>query len=275
MSKNNEMNQEENLEHHLSRILSNDHQIGLGNVCSHLAEDVGRADELYRTAKSLHDEGDFQGAITQYQACLLIRELNLGKYHKLTIKTYWRLGRVNIRIKDHQAAILAFKRAYRMADSAFGSEHEITKSLLQDVAAFLRNNGLTNPKVRDYHSAILESRALERHGDTASRRELYTNARRYYKQAIRLEESLFGGNLDMADMTIKLANIEKMHGDPSAASSDYRKALRLYKIHLGEEHPAFVGAATNLRNSTQAEKKANGKRSFTSSFRKLVRVEYS
>ena len=266
------MKREESLELHLSRILSNS-DFDLGFSSGHLADDVRRADELYQAAKELGGQGDFEGALKQYQSALSIRELNLGKFHNLTIKTYWRIGRVNIRLKDHQAAILAFKRAYRMADAAFGPDHDITKSLLQDVELFLRNNGLNNPKVRDYHSAILEARELERHGDTSSRRDQKVNAKRYYKQAIRLEESLFGGNLDLADLIIKLANLEKTHGDPAAASSDYRKALRLYKVHLGEEHPAFVGAATNLRNSTLAEKQSATKRGFKSSFRRLVRVE--
>ena len=53
---------------------------------------VRYAQSLYRQAKSLYDDGLYENSIDAYRHAIQIQEKTLGKYHKLTIKTYYRLG---------------------------------------------------------------------------------------------------------------------------------------------------------------------------------------
>jgi tetratricopeptide (TPR) repeat protein len=225
-------------------------------------QDLEQAQAWYQEGKALHELGDYPAAVQSFQKALMLQELYLGKYHKHTIKTYWRIGRSSIlNNKDYKRALICFKRALRMAESTFGKAHEneITKKLMQDITDFLQDNGLNENN--DYMAAIVQALELERQGDAFCKAKNYKHAMKQYKQAIHLEETVFGpnANMDCADITCKLACVYRLQGDNASSTLAYRKALHLYRLNLGEQHPATCGAKANLeavsKNQTASGKK--------------------
>jgi tetratricopeptide (TPR) repeat protein len=237
-------------------------------------QDLDQAQTFYQEGKALHESGDYPGAVEAFQKALLLQELYLGKYHKHTIKTYWRIGRSSIlNNKDYKRALISFKRALRMAESTFGKAHEseITKELIQDIMEFLQNNGLNENN--DYMGAIVQALELERQGDAFCKAKNYKNAVKQYKQAIYLEETIFGfnANVDCADINCKFAFVYRLQGDNASSTLAYHKALQSYRLNLGEQHPATCGAKANLeavsKNQTASGKKQSWWGKASSSFR--------
>jgi hypothetical protein len=324
---NNNNNNRAPLQSHLSLVLTSTDLDG--------PQELEQAQIWYQQGKALHasavavanankdnmnpnandNTNDYAAAVQAFQKALWIQELYLGKYHKHTIKTYWRIGRSSIALQDYQRALISFKRALRMAESTFGkapirvmvsqvqmvsqssqmvqvqsqtksqtssptqssssSSSHITKELVQDIQDFLQDHGLNEH--HDYMGAIVQALELERQGDAFCKAKNYKQAVKHYRQAIRLEETVFGfgggpnnnnnssndsanstannnandnssanANVDCADITCKLACVYRLQRDYASSTLAYRKALHLYRFHLGEQHPATCGARANL-----------------------------
>ena len=263
---NNSNNNREPLRSHLSIILTCPRDV-------YGPEDLEQAQTWYQEGKTLHESGDYSGAVEAFQKALLLQELYLGKYHKHTIKTYWLIGRSSIlNNKDYKRALISFKRALRMAESTFGKAHEseITKELMQDIAEFLQDKGLNENN--DYMGAIVQVLELERQGDAFCKAKNYKSAVKRLRQAIHLEETLFGPNAtDCADLKCKLAIVYRLQGDNASSTLVYHKVLHLYRLNLGEQHPATCGAKANLeavsKNPTASGKKQGWWGKATSSLR--------
>ena len=70
---------------------------------------------LYLRGKTEFDDSEYDSACETFRDVAQRQEALLGKYHKETVKTYWRLGKCCCKAGRDDEALEAFQRSSRMA----------------------------------------------------------------------------------------------------------------------------------------------------------------
>ena len=212
---------------------------------------VQYSQSLYRQAKELHDDGQYEKAVLEYRHALQTSERALGKYHKLTVKIYYRLGQACWLASsststtrpsggdDNQQyvglALQSFKRCLRLAESKSSSCDDTVFE--KDMKQFLTENPKKKYTASISHEyvicAITKMLELERYGDALCKEQNYYTAIQQYRCALELEEQVLFNNgekttsnkingiissercLDRADLLCKIALICRLAGSAS------------------------------------------------------------
>jgi len=303
---NNNSDSDNNSDHKQKNKHKNNNKMVARNKTTQLLEE---ASQKYEQAKALHEQENFEGAVALLEEALKTNETVLGKYHKVTIKTYWRIGRSKIHLKDNvPAALVAFKRAIRTCELSYGKDHTATKTLREDVAGCLEgvprmddvgtnsshssfdetpgskpnsrsSMSISNGSIKvdfsnqSYMEIIDQWLQYEQEGDQLCNRRKLPAAIKVYREALSMEDKVFGGisNMDCADIMCKLACLYREQNDLNNSEELYRKALSMFEATLGQDHPATRGAASNLKHLRKEEGNIKAKSWWgktTSSFRR-------
>lgn len=228
---------------------------------SHITRQLKEVRFIYEQGKEKHNDENFSAAFKLFSQTVKVQESLLGKYHQDTIKTYWRMGKAACMAKDDREALKAFQRATRMAETSF--DGDINQNLWKDLESCWRERHKeTDPSVEQL-ALILRS---EQQGDAACKKRHFQKAIECYDRALGIQGSLLGADsLDGADIRCKLACCLLRLSKVQKALQVLHAAHECYLRNLGEQHPATLGAAANMKTMTNmSQKDAMKKRSWFS-----------
>ena len=221
--------------------------------------------DLYLQGKKEYQKNNYIDSVRLYLKAVYLQEMLLGKYHQDTIKTYWRLGRAAAMAQQDQQAIEAFYRACRFAETTF--DESVVLSLINDVDAVWSARESPDQEGRDPTTAAIKSPResleklleLEKAADVACKRGGYEDAIKSFQEALSLLNDLAGSDTVCgSDLQVKMSTCYLKHGQTSEASRALSAAHECYMRRLGEDHPATLGAAANLRSLNKKNFQQNG-----------------
>jgi hypothetical protein len=236
------------------------------------------ARQVHGEGKVRYSNGEYASAVHSFRDAVTILEVGVHKHNMETIKSYWRMGRAQWlshekttadarRPMDHAVlaeSIGSFKRCLRLAEDGFGMDHVATRTLRDDIERFVKKHGKANGAVQQLWRAATEALEQERHGDELTSQHQYIRAVECYRRVMELERSAFGtvvvmggknaasasqpGTLDFADVTCKMARLERLQGNASRSLAAFSIAHKIYNLSWGEAHPSTMAAAANIRS---------------------------
>lgn len=211
---------------------------------SQVDRELKEAKSLYTGGKEKHASGDYAAAQKSFAGALQIQEVLLGKYHHDTIKSYWRCGRAACLAKDDAAALEAFQRAARMAETSFNKK--VNERLWKEIRAYWGQTHEQSDKSLEQMEAFFE---LEQEGDSSCKHRQFSKAIECYQRALAIQDSLTGAeSLDGADIRCKLACCFLRISNLQEAESALNTAHVCFVNRFGEQHPATLGAAAGIKN---------------------------
>jgi tetratricopeptide (TPR) repeat protein len=212
-------------------------------MAASISQQVKKARSLYRQGKERYALADYATALQLFKRSIRIQEVNLGKYHAETIRSYWRMGRAACKEQERVQALRAFQRAARMAGPTF-KENSYQK-LLTDIEQCWQ---AAHPEDGDSLKMMIKVFSFEKEGDVAFKRNQYVKAIEAYCKALKLQDSLLGqDSLDGADIRCKLA----LCFLKTSATPQARRALQMaydcFVGQVGKDHPATLGAVAKMK----------------------------
>lgn len=218
-----------------------------------------QAQSLYNHGKNEYIQGRYSQAANSFQQAIQIQEAVLGKYHRHTIKSYWRYGKaVCLSKKNADQALRAFLRVGRMAETSFDAN--VNQQLWEEMTAcwqqgYVHNNSNHDTTVDSALEQIVETLCLEREADSKCKQELFDEAIPLYQQALAIQDTLLEGKgddcLDGADIRCKLACCFLRIGKLYQAMENLDTAHGCYVQHFGHQHPATLGATASIQRVNQ------------------------
>lgn len=211
---------------------------------SQVDRQLKEAKSLYTEGKEKHASGDYAAAQKSFGAALQIQEVILGKYHQDTIKSYWRCGRAACLANDDSAALEAFQRAARMAETSF--DKKVNERLWKEIRSYWGKTHDESDKSLEQMGAFFE---LEHEADLHCKNRQFSKAIECYQRALAIQDSLTGADsLDGADIRCKLACCFLRLSNLQEAESVLNTAHECFMKRFGEQHPATLGAAAGIKN---------------------------
>jgi tetratricopeptide (TPR) repeat protein len=104
-------------------------------------------------------------ALGGYRKALFIRESLLGKYHDETGRTYYWIGRSLLKLKEHDEALVAFSRAYRIFDRVLTKNHKYRKWAETAIVGVFKEMDDNGQFCDSYQKRLEASIIHERDGD--------------------------------------------------------------------------------------------------------------
>ena len=209
--------------------------------------------DLYLQGKKEYQKNNYIDSVRLYLKAVYLQEMLLGKYHQDTIKTYWRLGRAAAMAQQDQQAIEAFYRACRFAETTF--DESVVQSLIRDIDAVWtareshEEEGRNPSAAKSPRESMEKLLELEKAADVSCKKGGYQDAIKAYQEALALLNDLAGNDTVCgSDLRVKMSTCYLKHGQTAEASRALTAAHECYMRRLGENHPATLGAAANLRS---------------------------
>jgi tetratricopeptide (TPR) repeat protein len=210
------------------------------------------ARSLYDQGKEEHCNVNYVSALQFFRRAVTVQESVLGKYHQDTIKTYWRMGKSACMANEDQEALQSFQRAVRMAEFSF--DDRINQNLLKDLKSCWRQRHPESDQSLEKMAQVL---SYERQGDAKCKQRQFQKAVDCYQRALSIQDSLFSSDsLDGADIRCKLAccflRFSKVQNAQQDAQQLLQKSHECYLRRLGDDHPATLGAAANMKSARRS-----------------------
>jgi tetratricopeptide (TPR) repeat protein len=191
-----------------------------------------------RYGDHIFKEGDYTGAIEEFQKSLALEVSALGKFHLTQAALYRKIAgalrcqeRLDLAIVNHRHALGIFQ-------SQLGKDHPDTAGVLNEAADTVRAMGLSDKEVAKYRESVSRSVQLERKGNSLFSGGDQENAIIQYLKAISFEEEFLGRfHLCTADLYYKIASTLKEKRKYDRALVKYRDVFAMYQLSLGRDHP--------------------------------------
>lgn len=203
-----------------------------------VTKQLHKARTLYEEGLIAYESEQYNQAYESLQKAVRIQELNLGKYHEETIRSYWRLGRAACKSeleeskekkKKRHVVLQAFQRAARMGFSK--AEDAEYNAMLQDMRdcfrqAFLQQeSGLTvstcnNSDSSDSQSINSNNSSSHWSADEQVLKQVHVDPMKHMLKVFELEQK--------GDACVKKKNYKK-------AAQAYSQALQLQDALLGAD----------------------------------------
>ena len=214
---------------------------------SSISSQLKEVRSLYEQGKEKHSSEDYSAAFGIFCETVKLQESLLGKYHKDTIKTYWRMGKAACMGGEDREALKAFQRATRMMETTRDENEK--QNIWKDFEACWRERHAETDTSVNQLTLLLSA---EREGDAACKKGKLQNAIECYDRALSIQSSLLGDDsLDGADIRTKLAGCLIRESKHQRALQVLHAAHECYVNNLGEEHPATLGAVASMKSTQQ------------------------
>ena len=176
-------------------------------------------------------EGDYAGAIEEFQKSLALEVSALGKFHLTQAALYRKIaealrgqGRLDFAIVNHRHALGIFQ-------SQLGKDHPDTALALGEAADTVQTKGLGDEEVAKYRELVSRSIKLERKGNSLFAGGDQENTILQYSKAISLEEEMLGRfHLCTADLYNKIASTLKEERKFDRALVKYRAVFAMHQL---------------------------------------------
>ena len=165
-----------------------------------IAKQMKETRDLYLQGKEAYEDANYDQATEYFRIVAERQEALLGKYHKETVKTYWRLGKGCCKASKPNDALEAFQRSIRMASTSLGEA--TTKLLKEDIEECWKESFPDRDTALEVMYSIFDA---ETEGDGQCKKRNFRGAIELYSQALEIQSALMGGDsLDAADIRMKL-----------------------------------------------------------------------
>ncbi len=217
------------------------------------------ADSLYYGAKDLYSDGDYKKAKIDFEKALQIRiEIN-GEEHKDVVKTYFRLGKTERRLRYHKASLETLKKSLPIAIKVYGETHE-------DVGGFYMELGNTYNQMYDLGNAkinfekcieifknefgeesIIVGNIYMNIGNGQTKMANYRDAENYHQKAFAIfKKSAKPKSQEFNRIYNNLGHLYRKMGNYDKSIEFAHKALEIKLLHYKETHPSVPKYYSNL-----------------------------
>lgn len=162
--------------------------------------DTLKAEQLYKDAKELYYDGEYKKSLKLFQKSLKIREAIYGQNHKEIWKVYFRMGKVNRRLRTHQAALADLNKGLAIAIKTEGKNSV-------DIADFYREMGYVYSQMYQPEKA----------------NDFFQKSLKIYKEKYSSESS------DVGNIYMSIGNSHIKMGAYTDADDSYRMAHEIFK----------------------------------------------
>jgi tetratricopeptide (TPR) repeat protein len=191
-----------------------------------------------RYGDHIFKEGDYAGAIEEFQKSLALEVSALGKFHLTQAALYRKIAGALRGQERLDFAIVNHRHALGIFQSQLGKYHLDTIGAFDAAADTVREKGLSDEEVAKYRESVSLSVQLERKGNSLFTGGDQENAIIQYSKAISLEEEILGRfHLCTADLYYKIASTLKLKRKYDRALVKYRDVFAMYQLSLGRDHP--------------------------------------
>jgi tetratricopeptide (TPR) repeat protein len=200
-----------------------------------------------RYGEHICKEGDYAGAISEFQKAMSLEVSALGKYHLTQAALFKNIAIAFDSQGRHDHAIVNYRNALLICQPKLGLNHPTTLSILGEMRDVAKRKGLKGPQIEEYGVAISRSIENEIEGNALLKHGQSEQAIAAFQKAVALEEESLGQyHLCTLDLYSKMADILKALGELDRALVKYRDLLAVCQAPLGLDNPNSVIALEGL-----------------------------
>jgi tetratricopeptide (TPR) repeat protein len=201
-----------------------------------------------RYGEHICKEGDYNGAIVEFQKSMALEQSALGQYHLTQAALFRNIGDAYMGLGKDDRAIVNYRNAILIYQPNLGKSHEDTVTAILKIGFAAQEKGMADEEVEIYREGLQDSVEIEDNGDIFLKKGDLEKATVAFRRAITIEESSLGlFHLCTADLYSKIANILKESKDYDQALAKYRDVLAINQLSLGLDHPNSQNSQEDLK----------------------------
>ena len=209
----------------------------------------------------LYQQGDYKGALVEFNKALAIKEAVLGKDHPETASTYGSIGSVLLEKGDYEGALMENRKALAIEEVVLGKDHPNTAITYNNIGSALSNQGKYDSALVEYRKAADTAERIwgmdhpntatfyNNIGSVLSDQGKYDGALVEYRKAADTAERIWG--IDHPTTATFYNNIGKVlyeQKDYSGALVEFRRSLTIAEAALEVDHPTNAITLNNIGN---------------------------
>lgn len=216
--------------------------------------DVAKSVQFENDGTIFAAEGNFEQAIDAYEQCLSIEEKAAGKFPLDIGHLYFRIGQVHRQQREIEMALVAYRNALEVYESALGRDHSDSLFCLEGIEYCAYEKNVEEAAVKKYlHSVFVSIHHCQRANKYLESND-FGSAVTEYEKALDIEEAALGKYpVTAAIIRKKLGLAFRALGRSDRVILELRTVLSINIFEYGSDHQSVIAALKDLGSAMKEQ----------------------